>query len=58
MENTLQGCMVLQPDEVVLVRKVLQLVNTLYTVAEPEYRENKIDTLLRKLREKEAENDN
>ena len=50
-------CVQLTSEEVVLVRKVLQVANTLFTVADKEYHENKIDALLRKLREKEAEND-
>lgn len=40
----------LTDDDLRLIRKVLSCVNTLYTVAEPEYKENKIDLLLRKLR--------
>lgn len=53
-----KGKITLDADEVKIVRKVLQLVNTLYTIAEPEYRENKIDVLLRKLRQAESEADN
>ena len=40
----------LTADEAKVVRKVLSCVNTLYTVVEPEYKENKIDEILRKLR--------
>jgi hypothetical protein len=40
----------LTADEAKVVRKVLSCVNTLYTVVEPEYKENKIDAILRKLR--------
>ena len=43
----------LDAEEAKVVRKVLSCVNTLYTVIEPEYRENKIDTIIRKLREVE-----
>ena len=49
MEN--DGLIVtLTADEAKVVRKVLSCVNTLYTVVEPEYKENKIDEILRKLR--------
>lgn len=49
MEN--DGLVVtLTADEAKVVRKVLSCVNTLYTVVEPEYKENKIDEILRKLR--------
>ena len=40
----------LTAEEAKVVRKVLSCVNTLYTVVEPEYKENKIDEILRKLR--------
>lgn len=40
----------LTADEAKIVRKVLSCANTLYTVIEPEYKENKIDTIIRKLR--------
>ena len=40
-------------EEALVVRKVLQCANQLYTVIEPEYKENKIDPLLRKLRKAE-----
>lgn len=50
-----EKCLQLTPEEAVLVRKVLQAANLLFTVADTEYHENKIDALLRKL--KEAEND-
>ena len=40
----------LTAEEAKIVRKVLSCVNTLYTVVEPEYKENKIDALIRKLR--------
>ena len=43
----------LTADEAKIVRKVLSCANTLYTVIEPEYRENKIDTIIRKLRRAE-----
>ena len=46
-------CVQLTPEEIVLVRKVLQVANTLFTVADTEYHENKIDALLRKLKEAE-----
>ena len=46
-------CCMLTPEEVVLVRKVLQAANLLFTVADTEYHENKIDALLRKLKEAE-----
>lgn len=46
---------VLTPEEVVLVRKVLQVVNTLFTVASKEYQENKIDLLLQKMKQYEKE---
>lgn len=49
MEN--DGLVVtLTADEAKVVRKVLSCVNTLYTVVEPDYKENKIDKILRKLR--------
>ena len=47
---------ILTADDLRLMRKVLACVNTLYTVAEPEYKENKIDLLLRKLRALEEKN--
>lgn len=43
----------LTAEEAKIVRKVLSCVNTLYTVIEPEYKENKIDTIIRKLRRTE-----
>lgn len=43
----------LTQEEALVVRKVLQCANQLYTVIEPEYKENKIDPLLRKLRRAE-----
>ena len=43
----------LTQEEARIVRKVLQCANQLYTVIEPEYKENKIDPLLRKLRKVE-----
>lgn len=43
----------LTAEEALVVRKVLQCANQLYTVIEPEYKENKIDPLLRKLRRAE-----
>ena len=43
----------LTQEEAKIVRKVLQCANQLYTVIEPEYKENKIDPLLRKLRKAE-----
>ena len=46
-------CVQLTPEEAVLVRKVLQAANLLFTVADKEYHENKIDALLRKLKEAE-----
>ena len=47
---------VLTEEDTKTVRKVISCANTLYTVIEPQYTENKIDKLLRKLRE--TENDN
>ena len=44
----------LTAEEALVVRKVLQCANQLYTVIEPEYRENKIDALLRKLKRAEG----
>jgi acetate kinase len=46
----------LTAEEALVVRKVLQCANQLYTVIEPEYKENKIDALLRKLRKAEQDN--
>ena len=46
---------VLTQEEARIVRKVLQCANTMYTVIEPEYSENKIDPLIRKLRRAEEE---
>ena len=46
---------VLTQEEARIVRKVLQCANQLYTVIEPEYKENKIDPLIRKLRRAEEE---
>lgn len=43
----------LTAEEAKIIRKVLSCVNTLYTVIEPEYKENKIDTIIRKLRRTE-----
>lgn len=43
----------LTPEEAQVVRKVLQCANTLYTVMEPEYKENKVDAILRKLKQAE-----
>ena len=43
----------LTAEEAKTVRKVLSCVNTLYTVIEPDYKENKIDTIIRKLRRTE-----
>lgn len=52
MEN--DGVIVtLTAEEAKVVRKVLSCVNTLYTVVEPEYAENKIDKIIRKLRRAE-----
>ena len=48
----------LTAEEALVVRKVLQCANQLYTVIEPEYKENKIDPLLRKLRRAEGGNNN
>lgn len=44
----------LTQEEALVVRKVLQCANQLYTVIEPEYKENKIDALLRKLKRAEG----
>lgn len=52
-ERTMTSEVILTADEVKIVRKVLQCVNTLYTVIEPTYTENKIDALIRRLREAE-----
>lgn len=52
-ERTRTSEVVLTADEAKIVRKVLSCVNTLYTVIEPTYTENKIDALIRKLREAE-----
>ena len=53
-EMEIDGLIVtLTADEAKIVRKVLSCVNTLYTVVEPEYKENKIDTIIRKLRRAE-----
>lgn len=46
----------LSADEVQMLRKVMQCANMLYSVAETEYKENKFDLLLRKLREMENDN--
>lgn len=46
---------VLSHEEAMIVRKVLQCANQLYTVIEPEYVENKIDPLIRKLRKAEED---
>ena len=43
----------LDAEEAKIVRKVLQCANMLYTVIEPEYRQNKIDELIRRLKEAE-----
>lgn len=43
----------LTTEEAKVIRKVLSCANQLYTVIEPEYKENKIDALIRKLREVE-----
>ena len=43
----------LTQDEAKLVRKVLASANQLYTVIEDGYKENKVDRLLRKLRNAE-----
>lgn len=43
----------LTQEEAKLVRKVLSCANTLYTVIEDGYKENKIDRLLRKMRQAE-----
>lgn len=43
----------LTADEAKVIRKVLSCANQLYTVIEPEYKENKIDSILRKLRRAE-----
>ena len=52
MEN--DGVIVtLTADEAKVIRKVLSCANQLYTVIEPTYTENKIDALIRKLREAE-----
>lgn len=52
MEN--DGVIVtLTADEAKVIRKVLSCANQLYTVIEPEYKENKIDSILRKLRRAE-----
>lgn len=45
----------LNPEECRIVRKVLQAANLLFTVIDTDYHENKIDALIRKLREYEPE---
>lgn len=46
---------ILTQNEAVLVRKVLGCVNTMYTIADGDYKPNKIDDLYRRLREFENE---
>ena len=41
---------VLTPEECRIVRKILQCANTMFTVADHEYHENKLDAIIRKLR--------
>lgn len=43
-------CCVLTPEECRIVRKILQCANTMFTVADHEYHENKLDAIIRKLR--------
>lgn len=45
----------LTPEECRIVRKVLQAANLLFTVVDTDYHENKIDAIIRKLREYEPE---
>ena len=47
---------VLTPDECRIVRKILQCANTMFTVADHEYHDNKLDAIIRKLRRYEDEN--
>ena len=49
------GC-VLTPSECRIVRKILQCANTMFTVADHEYHDNKLDAIIRKLRRYEDEN--
>lgn len=41
---------VLTPEECRIVRKILQCANTMFTVADHEYHDNKLDAIIRKLR--------
>lgn len=47
------GTVTLTAEEAVLVRKILQCANQMFTVADTEFHENKIDLLIRKLRRTE-----
>ena len=47
---------VLTPSECRIVRKILQCANTMFTVADHEYHDNKLDAIIRKLRRYEDEN--
>lgn len=51
MEMIRNGDLVLlRKEDAVMVRKILQCANTLYTVMEDGYAENKVDRLIRYLR--------
>lgn len=51
MEMVRNGDLVLlRKEDAVMVRKILQCANTLYTVMEDGYAENKVDRLIRYLR--------
>lgn len=52
--NTKPDC-TLTPEECRIVRKVLQAANLLFTVVDTDYHDNKIDAIIRKLREYEPE---
>lgn len=54
-DGLLPRTFVLAQDEAVLVRKVLGLVNTICTVADGDYKSNRIDSLYRRLRAWEEE---
>lgn len=51
MEMVRNGDLVLlRKEDAIMVRKILQCANTLYTVMEDGYTENKVDRLIRYLR--------
>ena len=53
---TVEKKCVLTPSECRIVRKILQCANTMFTVADHEYHDNKLDAIIRKLRRYEDEN--